>query len=328
MPIVFRTELKPGPAVLQFGYENTFLAAGSCFAQCMRNRLLDNRLPVHKFDPGTVFNPISLFEALSGNDFPLKAPITGTAVGKPNTGLFAERDGKWFSYRHSSKFFGNTQAELIEKLSRLKPNVPAADVWLLTLGTAYVYELAETGEPVANCHKMPGGLFRKRMLSPGETEQAFENMITSLPQVPAAIILTVSPVRHTRDTLELNSVSKAVLRLAAHNICSKFEGVHYFPAFELLNDDLRDYRFYADDLIHPSAQAEEYIWQKFAETWLSAEARETSDKWQLVKRNLAHRSSEPGSDAHRAFLERTIAQLKALPKAIDVADIIAGLRGN
>ena len=186
-----------------------------------------------------------------------------------------------------------------------------ADRIVFTFGTAWVYE--RQGEAVANCHRRPAAEFSKRRLSVEEIVETFAELIEG-PLAGKQIILTVSPVRHTGDTLAGNAVSKATLRLAAEQLTERFKCSAYFPAFEILTDDLRDYRFYADDLVHPAPQAVAYVWEKFAPAVLTDEALRLLPEAEAIVAAAAHRPRNPQGEAHRAFCRRQLERIAALPE--------------
>ena len=192
----------------------------------------------------------------------------------------------------------------------------------LTLGTNHVYRLKETGEIVDNCQKRPQSLFTEEILSVDECahylQQAISLLLTANPAMH--IVLTVSPIRYRKYGYHGSQLSKATLLLAVNKVikmfnvqCSMFN-VHYFPAYEIVNDELRDYRFYAEDMLHPSAQAVEYIWQRFSEVYLSDEAKAFIKEWQPLKAALNHKPFNPDSDEYRQFMDKTMLKIAALQK--------------
>jgi hypothetical protein len=191
---------------------------------------------------------------------------------------------------------------------------------MITYGTAWVYQRQDTGEIVSNCHKMPAAAFAKSLLTQKQILASFDAFYRHLKAMNPVIklVLTVSPVRHLKDTLALNSVSKSLLRLCCHTITEQYPGVDYFPAYEIMMDDLRDYRFYKSDMIHPSADAEDYIWERFLECYASASLREFIAKWQVIQSALKHKPFHPGSSGHQIFLQQTVQQLEALSHLVDV----------
>ena len=166
---------------------------------------------------------------------------------------------------------------------------------------------------LAHCPRQPATQFVRRRLGVAEITGAFSALLAG-PLAGKEVILTVSPVRHLGDGLEGNAVSKAALRLAAEELAAAHAAVHYFPAYEVLNDDLRDYRFYADDLVHPSAQAIQYVWEKFIPAVLSDEARRLLPDVRHIVVAAAHRPRTPRSEAYREFCRRRIGEIAALPQ--------------
>jgi lysophospholipase L1-like esterase len=316
--VIFRTELTPDPLPRPVELADRIVTLGSCFAATMGQRAADHKLTVLNNPFGTVFNPVSL------------ARLVGLALeeAEPDTRLYLERDGLWFHHDFHSSQHANSRAALqtglVQTLAETGAALRRANWLWLTLGTALVYRHRDTGAVVANCHKQPGALFDKIMLPVDAIQQALDRLIGQLreanPGLP--ILLTVSPVRHLKDTLPLNAVSKATLRLAAHELTARHDYVHYFPACELLLDDLRDYRFYEADLLHPNAQAMTYIWEKLVQAAFSPDLRAFVAEWAGIRQALAHRPLNPDSPAHRRFRQQTHARLLALSQRVDVSSEI------
>jgi lysophospholipase L1-like esterase len=311
----FRTELIVPQAAEAITHKSRLLLVGSCFADEVGQRLTDYKFQALVNPFGTIFNPLSLFELLQKS-----------LSGEPLQTMPVERDGLFFHYGlHSRHFAESTEAmqELTHRLLQQTADFLTAavneDKWLIiTLGTAWIYELADSGIPVANCHKMPAQLFRKRLLQVEEIVAAFQKLHAVLP-ADRRIILTVSPVRHIKDSLPLNAVSKSVLRLAVHQLCEQYAQVSYFPAYELLLDDLRDYRFYAEDMLHPSAQAVDYIFDKFAAAYFREPTLQLMQQWRKIRQGLAHRPLQANSDAYRHFLEQLSQQLAKIAPYLEVS---------
>ena len=195
----------------------------------------------------------------------------------------------------------------------------AVDVAILTLGTNHVYREKATGEIVDNCQKRPQALFQEEVLSVDVCRDYLLKAIQVLRNRNShtKIIITVSPIRYAKYGYHGSQLSKAALLLAVDSLMrdgdiGKAGGVYYFPAYEIVNDELRDYRFYAPDMLHPSQQAVDYIWERFVDIVFSASAREYLREWKPVKEALAHRPFNPDSDAYRSFLARTMEQKKCL----------------
>jgi len=257
---------------------------------------------------GTVFQPLALAQLLRA--------ATGEEVDWQQH--VVEARGRWQSYDLHGSIGAATPVELLQTIQQLVQRtadfVRQTDLVVLTLGTAWAYRLRETGELVSNCHKMPAELFVKELLTPDEIINALAETHAYLRRInpDVEIVLTVSPVRHLKDTLPLNAVSKSVLRVACHYLSDLLAGVSYFPAYELLTDDLRDYRFYAADMLHPSEVAEDYIWDKFARTYFDVDFGRFRKEWAAIRQSLGHRPLHEGAPEHRQFLENTLERLQRL----------------
>lgn len=319
----FRTELIVPPSRFRISHNDKILTAGSCFAQVTGDKLTDYKFQVLNNPFGTIFNPLSLFKLL-------EASVSGHHLEKSS---FLQRDGYWYNYHlHSSiKADSPGQLEKIiqDRCRQVEKQIKEASYIILTLGTAFIYELAETGEPVANCHKMPQKLFRKRLLTAEEILKQWNicRQIILAANPDMRFIISVSPVRHIKDTLPMNSLSKALLRIAAHEMTQE-QNVEYFPAYELLTDDLRDYRFYKEDMIHPTAQAEQYIWEKFSGCFFSPETQSLNQEWGGIAKALQHKAFSPEAPGHKQFLVQTLNRLKSLQDKLQVSSEIEELESR
>ncbi|AKQ46099.1 hypothetical protein TH63_11415 [Rufibacter radiotolerans] len=316
----FRTEIMPPPAPFRVSRTKSIFTIGSCFAEVMGRRLEQVKANTLVNPFGTVFNPLSLHKLLRAT---LQQDLLGLEEG------LVEKNGRWYHYDFHSSFSHAQPEELLQQLQdqiqKAHSFLAQAQAVLVTWGTAYVYERVDTGALVANCHKVPQRAFNKRLLTLAEMEEDTRQTLQLLQQTFPLIqvILTVSPVRHIKDTLPLNSVSKSLLRVAAHLAQEQHAHVSYFPAYELLLDDLRDYRFYGPDLIHPSEMAETYIWEKFIGAYADQSFLEFIVKWQQIQRDLAHRAFQPESEGHQLFLQQLLDRLQALALETDVQEEIA-----
>ena len=277
------------------------LCMGSCFAENMGKRLDDLSLTLLNQPFGTQFNPIRILKALA-----FETPRASD--------VYTEGDFYLHPDFHSDLISQNPEdllAEIRVKQEETKAFLKQADTLLLTFGTAYFYHDKILNRPIANCHKQASQRFEKHMNQVSEITQAYRAFIKSHPHLH--LILTVSPVRHTRDGMMENSVSKATLRLAANEIAKEFpDQVTYFPAFEIMMDELRDYRFYEKDLIHPNEMAVDYIWEKFKETYFSSELETVEIAWERVIATLAHRPHPTKKHLHLATLEKLEGELPSL----------------
>ncbi|WP_028668045.1 GSCFA domain-containing protein [Runella zeae] len=315
----FRTTLNLTSSPHSITHSTAILTIGSCFADVIGSRLYHNKLPTLVNPYGTIFNPISISKLLK------------QALQKqvPQEGLYVLQQESWFHYDFHSSIWATSKTQLQnftqQRLHEVYQWLHQTDVLIITLGTAYVYRHLETGQIVANCHKTPGKFFKKELLGvdtcTNELTELLEQIRVVRPNI--RVILTVSPVRHTRDTLPLNAVSKSVLRLTCHCLSEALNYVDYFPAYELLLDDLRDYRFYKSDLIHPSEVAETYIFNQFSDVYFSEDLKKFVLEWQKIQQALAHRPLQPNTSAHRQFLEKLLEKLTSLSSQIDVQTEIA-----
>ncbi len=303
----FRTEIEIRPYVRQFSYDDRLLALGSCFVAEIGRRMTEAKFRIAVNPSGVLFNPLSIVRTL--RRYRDARPITEEEL--------QHADGRWFHYDFHGSLAGGTAAEALTRLDAAVAEgaraLREASVVLLTLGTAWVYERTDTGEAVANCHKQPADRFRRRRLTGAEVVSAIERTLSDELN-GKQILLTVSPVRHLGDGLAGNAVSKAVLRLAAEELAERHAEIAYFPAYEILCDDLRDYRFYADDLTHPSPQAVTYIWERFCEALLTSDARALLPRIAEITAAARHRPLQPCSEAYRAFCRRQLEAIERLPE--------------
>jgi len=312
---MFRTELTIAPQERLLPRTARVLTVGSCFADSIGERLRLNKVNTLVNPFGTVFQPLALAQLLRA----------AAGEGQDWQQHVVEARGRWQSYDFHSTIGAESPVELLqtiqETVRRVGDFVRTADAVVLTLGTAWAYRLRETGELVSNLHKLPASLFEKELLTADEIVNALAEVHALLRRMnpDIRIVLTVSPVRHIKDTLPLNAVSKSVLRVACHYLSELLPNVSYFPAYELLTDDLRDYRFYAADMLHPSEVAEDYIWERFARTYFDADFGRFRKEWAAVRQSLGHRPLHPGAPEHRTFLDQTRERLERMTaQGVDV----------
>lgn len=303
----------------KLSHSSSVITLGSCFSEVIGQQLHDNKFTVSANPFGTLFNPLSIA-------FLLDCCINKTSL--PDHSYIQTR-GTWFNYYLHSSLYGISRQDLEKKFTHIAQDVHtrlvSCNFLILTLGTAYVYELKKHNHTVSNCHKQPSSLFSKRLLNPEEILKSVQETLQSLWNINPRlkIITTVSPVRHIKDTIPLNSVSKATLRLVCHQLTSTYPFVHYFPSFEILMDDLRDYRFYKEDMIHPSSLAEKYIWDKFIHCYCTPSTLDILTQWQQIKRSIAHKPFNINSEDHQKFLHKLIEQLTSLNQHIPCHEEIA-----
>lgn len=296
---LLRTKVDLKPILNKINYENRVFSIGSCFSVEMANRLKQWQYRVNQNPSGITFNPISIAHTI-------KSIISPDSL--PKVELNCE-NGIWSHPDFHGSFNSVSQQVVLQNiensLEESRLFLKSADVIIITLGTAFVFEQKADGKIVNNCHKRQSSLFDRKLLS---SDQVFKTLVDlkrgldSYCEAPPSIILTVSPVRHVRDGLLANQLSKANCLIAINQFVEQHESCHYFPSYEIMLDDLRDYRFYKDDLIHPNNLALNYIFQKFEEFALSPKEADVRKKVDKINAAMSHRPINPESEAHQKFL--------------------------
>ncbi len=324
----FRSTFTPEKPDFGLSHADRLLLLGSCFTENIGQRLLDMKFQAMVNPFGIVYNPVSMARSLDRL----------LAAGRPfQAEDLVQHAGLWHSWMHHGSWSGTDRDATLDRLNTAYHAAAAflknTNRLLLTLGTAEVFVLRETAEVVANCHKAPAALFVERRLGVDETVSALEISLQKLTaQVPdMQVILTVSPIRHLRNGPVANQRSKAVLVLACAELCARLPNVVYFPAYELLLDDLRDYRFYQPDLTHPSELAERYIWEVFGDVFFTAKTKALLARIERIRAAVQHRPFRQQSAEHQEFSERqltAIAELSAAEPLLDFSQEIAHFRKN
>ncbi|MDR2937435.1 MAG: GSCFA domain-containing protein [Prevotellaceae bacterium] len=304
----FRTAVDIPPFAKKMGYEHKILLVGSCFAVSMAARLQGLKFAAVSNPFGVLYNPLSV--AQSVQIMAEKRLLT--------EGDLHHEQGLWCSYTHHSRFASADKQEALRKINESILHgawaLKTADFLVVTLGTAWAYRLKKTGEVVANCHKTSAKEFDRFLLSPSEISATLCEMVGSLqgknPQLQ--IIFTVSPIRHWKDGAHGNQLSKAALLLAVEEVLQRTQNTAYFPAYELVMDELRDYRFYAADMLHPSEVAVEYIWEKFVQAAVSENAQKTMAEIKSLLAAKQHRPFNPDTAEHHDFLRKQRIKLQQL----------------
>lgn len=313
----FRTEVHIPPAKNRINYTTGILFMGSCFTENIGSILEELRFPVDVNPFGVIYNPSSLARNLW-------ALIQGKTYGAADL----ESDGnRWFSFDHHSRFSDPDRDRCLENINRRlgqsTVHLAKTRFLLITWGTAWVYVNRKTASVVCNCHKLPAARFSRHLLTINRVVDTYTKLFAALRKTSPElhIILSVSPVRHWKDGATLNSVSKSTLILAAHRLSEMFSYCDYFPAFEIAVDDLRDYRFYADDLVHPNAQMTRYIWEKFSRTWIAGESLELSREVRKLVEARNHRPFDPASGEHLDFCRKQLERVRELGKEHPYLDL-------
>jgi hypothetical protein len=289
------------------------LMLGSCFVDEIGAKLQADKFNCLVNPFGVLYNPASiaalLLRSISEREYDDQSPEI----------LFA--DGLFHSWMHHSQFSSSNQQELLDKLNStlllVSDWICNADVLIVTFGTSYIYRLKENGMLVSNCHKQPDSLFTRERLSAYDIADAWKPLLQLLQSVNPHlhVIFTVSPIRHKRDGLHENQLSKAELLLAIDEILqtSPMQGLsYYFPSYEILLDELRDYRFYATDMVHPSPLAVEYIYDKFQDCFIDREEQRLSALCREVQAALEHKPFHPEAEAYQQFIQQTIHKINEI----------------
>lgn len=306
MPQSFRTEIKLSPSKIKLNYHSRILFTGSCFTENIGLKMQDLKFNTLVNPFGILYNPLSINNML-------QMLLAEKQFSKKDIHHFNEQ---WLSFAHHGKFSHPDPTIFLKKLNTSTQAASGflkkADVLIITLGTAFVYFLKETGQVAANCHKMPQKHFNRKRLSVAEITTALQPTIEALlVQNPNLhILFTVSPIRHWKDGAIDNQLSKATLIVAIHELVSKFEPLSYFPAYELLMDDLRDYRFYEADMLHPNDTAINYIWEQFLGVYMEASAKEKMKTVAKILAAVQHRPRNSKSEAHQRFIRQQLLHIK------------------
>lgn len=303
----FRTEISLQPLAEGIDHSAKIFALGSCFAERVSERLAKAKFSVTTNPFGVLFNPFSVASAIERLDNARSFAVCDISEG---------REG-FFSFDAHSSLDGATNTEAFANLNRAVAQgskaLHDADWVILTFGTAWVYE--KDGRVVANCHKQPASIFERRRLSVAEIVERYTPLFEGVLR-EKRVLLTVSPVRHLGDGLQENSVSKATLRLAVEELVAQYENAYYFPSFEIAMDDLRDYRYYGEDMVHPSKVAVDYIWERFCEVALAAKTQALLPKIEQIVAAAEHRPFNPTSEAHKQFCRTMLEKTDAI-EAVD-----------
>jgi len=306
----FRTEILLKSPPWKICFPDKFFCIGSCFTSHLHKRISNGGFSSFSNPCGIVYNPISLTHQ-----------INKSITGEP----WQEQDmichhNVYHGLHHHGQFSSSDRIKSLDKmneyLDQAHTHLMKSNRLIMTLGTSIVYIHKSTGQLVANCHKLPAGQFERRFLS---VEEIIKEFAFTLPLLKSLlpdlqIILTISPVRYLKEGFVDNSLSKSILVLVAQWLINTYDYVHYFPAYEIMLDDLRDYRFYKEDMIHPNDQAVEYIWSKFSGLYFEQQALKIFEQVKNINTARMHRPLHPDSAEHSAFLlsmEQKIISLKS-----------------
>jgi hypothetical protein len=303
----FHLEFNPRQFSTTIQHYHKLFLVGSCFTENIGTRLKHHKFDVIENPNGILFNPTSITKSINSY-------IANKQYAEGD--LFYQNES-WNSWEHHSRFSHPDLAACLDGINQSQKAAHAfivkADWVFITVGSAFVYEL-ENNEVVANCHKVPTDKFRKRLLSVSEVYTVFRQMMDIMYSVnpTVKVIFTISPVRHLRDGFVENNRSKSTLIQAVHQLVEEDDRLFYFPAYELVIDDLRDYRFYAEDMVHPNYTATNYVWEKLLATCMHEDAQKLMKEINVINAAKNHKPFNPGSEQHRKFLQTNLEKIDQL----------------
>ena len=323
----FRLELHPANFNKKLNHEDALLLMGSCFTENMGAKLQAHKFKTLQNPHGILFNPLSVADALDHY-------IANRVYTSDDLFFFNERYQSW---QHHSKYSNATAtialAEINLSINTAHKFLKTASYLFITLGSAFVYYLTDNAplyapnKGVANNHKAPANWFYKKLLDTDEATAILQDTMLKLKVFNPSlkVIFTISPVRHSREGLIDNNRSKAILITAVHKLVEQFEQAIYFPAYELVIDDLRDYRFYAEDLVHPNYAATNYVWEKFLNVAFLEDTRILMRKINEINAAMAHKPFNAGSEAHKSFVRMQVQKINELQTIYPQMDFSAEL---
>lgn len=306
----FRTVITPEKSPFLISHRDKMVSIGSCFSENIGKKFSEYKFSINVNPFGQQYNPHSITAAIER----LLAPVPYTEED------LVYHDELYHSFDHHGSFSRSTVEETLEvinqNLLQASEDLKNASVLFLTFGTSHVFELKEARRIVSNCHKLSGTQFEKRLMPPDEIVKAMTGALNKfqMSNSKCQIVFTVSPVRYFAFGHHENTVSKAHLFSAIHQLQQEHPSYYYFPAYELVMDDLRDYRFFAEDMLHPNYQATDYVWQKLSEAMLEPKTillMRDMDELLLAAR---HRPRNPNSEAHKKFVQKNLEKLAKLEK--------------
>ncbi len=319
---MFKLDFDIPPVSPLINIKDKIILVGSCFSENIGYKLSDYKFNTLINPFGTIYNPYSILNLLEHS-------VTD------NQEVSTIKNGEvyydWDSHSMISELDENELVSKALEARRAMKEWIAISKWLIVSpGTSRVYEYESTGQIVANCHKVPQKEFTKRLLDTREIVEQFEFVYAKVKKLNPGLnwIFTVSPVRHFRDGLVENNHSKSILIQSIHEIIQKHDNCHYFPSYEIVIDELRDYRFYEQDWVHPNELAIDYVWDRFKKATMDNETQVFISKWKKMKSALGHKPFKASSKSHQKFIKETISRLEEFSQLVDVSPEIFYLRNQ
>ncbi len=305
----FRTKFNIPKEQNGINHHNNLVLIGSCFTQNMANKLNYFKFQNSHNPFGILFHPLAIEKALN-------ICIANRKYTAKDLYFFKEH---WLSFNHHSAFNAREQNTILNQINvnieTTHQALKNASHLIITLGTAWAYRFKETNDLVANCHKIQQSEFSKELISTESIIQGMKNIIALFRDFNPNInlIFTVSPVRHLKDGVIENTQSKSILHTAIHAL-TELKNVFYFPAYEIMMDDLRDYRFYKSDMVHPNQTAVDYIWEQFKNTWIDEASIKLMEEIEVVQKSLAHQPFDEKSEPHQKFLKKLYKKMEEITR--------------
>tara|TARA_R110001583_G_scaffold7286_4_gene36319 strand:+ start:4669 stop:5661 length:993 start_codon:yes stop_codon:yes gene_type:complete len=324
---LFRTKVNIPRSEFEFGYQKNAVMMGSCFVENIGSKLKSYKYKVDVNPFGVIYNPVSVCSSL-------RLLMEERELVEDDLNF---HNNLWFSFYHHSKFSNTDLSQCLSDINKgireSSKNLKESDFLFVTFGTSWVYELLSSGTIVSNCHKLPAKDFNRYRLNVDEIVSIYKDLLVELlifnPKIK--IVFTMSPIRHWKDGANGNQLSKATLLLAIDQLTELFDQVSYFPSYEIVMDELRDYRFYSEDMLHMSDVAVKYIWQRFSETYIDEESRQSQKQVEKFTLAANHRPFNVNSDSHQIFIKSSLAKIHdflILNTDINMDDVIANLERN
>lgn len=301
----FYTHIDISKSAFKINHQDKILMLGSCFIENIGSKLIDNKFNVNLNPFGILYNPQSIAQSLE---------ILLDKRTFTESDLF-EDGGIYNSYYHHSRFSGANKEECLNKINssigEASDVLKRGDILFITFGTSYVFRHKELDLIVSNCHKLPAKTFDRYRLTVEQIVDCWAVLISRMKEVnpDLKIIFTVSPIRHLKDGAHDNQLSKATLLLAVDEL-NKIADCTYFPSYEIVLDELRDYRFYNEDMVHPNETSIKYIWKRFAETYFDRNTISIIEEWNKLHTAINHRAINQDSDEYKRFLDQTLLKLR------------------
>jgi hypothetical protein len=312
---IFRTAFVIPNSEKKINYQSPIMLIGSCFSEYVGNKLSDSKLMVDNNPFGIVYNPLSVKSGLM-------RLIDSRPYSKEE--LF-NHEGVWGSFDHHSRFSDldpeSTLLKINDRLTASSVFIRKANFLFLTFGTAYVYNLKSSGKIVSNCHKFESSEFIRTRLNVEQIVTEYDLLIHQLNRINPnlEIVFTVSPIRHWKDGAHENQLSKSILLLAIDHICTSHKNTLYFPSYELIMDDLRDYRFYEEDMLHPNKIAINYIWSRFRECFLENDVISIMKEVEKVILATRHKPFNPKAESFQAFVHQQLDKIRYLKNQYSIS---------